>query len=273
MDNFQLSSIVKGIHEKDGICYSDSHSQISYPDEGNHDCMQVEDNSFWFAHRNRCIISLVKHFSNEEVFWDIGGGNGFVARGLQQNSIESVLVEPGIAGALNARDRGIKNVICSTLENIELVPGAIKAAGMFDVIEHIENDVEFLSTVGKSMEPAGMVYITVPAFKFIWSKDDDYAGHFRRYTIKSANKLMTDSGFEPFFSSYLFFPLPLPIFLLRSLPSIFGIKQKEENSAKNKREHTGSGIIHSLLEREYNLIRILKTVPFGSSCLVVGKKK
>jgi hypothetical protein len=53
MDNFQLSSIVKGIHERDGIWYSDAKAEISYPEKGNDDCMQIEDSSFWFAHRNR----------------------------------------------------------------------------------------------------------------------------------------------------------------------------------------------------------------------------
>jgi hypothetical protein len=52
--------------------------------------------SFWFLHRNRCIVSLVRRFAPDGRFLDIGGGNGYVARGL---------VAAGIGRAAGARYR------------------------------------------------------------------------------------------------------------------------------------------------------------------------
>ena len=130
MNNFNLTDFVDGIHLKDEIWYSDNSSEVSYPSKGNEDCMQIEDNSFWFRHRNKCLISLVKHFSPDKKFWDIGGGNGFVSSGLQNNGIESILVEPGPSGAANGKRRGIRNIICATLENIRLKPDSMQAAGI-----------------------------------------------------------------------------------------------------------------------------------------------
>ena len=73
-------------------------NKISYPTDGNDICFSIEDNSFWFKHRNNCIISLAKKYVKDTPFFDIGGGNGFVSKRLEENGIQTCLVEPGIQG-------------------------------------------------------------------------------------------------------------------------------------------------------------------------------
>ena len=47
----------------DGIFYNrEGVGEISYPEEGNEGCFEVEDQSFWFQHRNDCIRELVRSF-------------------------------------------------------------------------------------------------------------------------------------------------------------------------------------------------------------------
>jgi hypothetical protein len=46
----------------DGVWYSSNNDAISYPEEGNEACFEVEDQSFWFRHRNDCIRELVRNF-------------------------------------------------------------------------------------------------------------------------------------------------------------------------------------------------------------------
>ena len=89
----------------DGIYYADSSEAISYPESGNDDCFEIEENSFWFRQRNDCIIEIVKNsppIMNGPIF-DIGGGNGFVAKGLMNAGWDTVVVEPGASGARNAK--------------------------------------------------------------------------------------------------------------------------------------------------------------------------
>jgi hypothetical protein len=45
-----------------GIFYAGASEAISYPEEGNEACIQIEDQSFWFRHRNECIRELVRNF-------------------------------------------------------------------------------------------------------------------------------------------------------------------------------------------------------------------
>ena len=65
---------------EDGIYYSAASEAISYPEEGNEACFEIEDQSFWFQHRNDCIRELVRNFPprGSGPIIDVGGGNGFL---------------------------------------------------------------------------------------------------------------------------------------------------------------------------------------------------
>jgi hypothetical protein len=49
---------------------------------GDSDCFALEDSSFWFAHRNACLLAVLRQFPTIGPFFDVGGGNGFVAAAL-----------------------------------------------------------------------------------------------------------------------------------------------------------------------------------------------
>src|ERR1700693_1226403 len=86
-DQWQLGS--------DGIWRDSAIDAVSYPAEGNEASFRLEENSFWFRHRIKVILSLVRMFPPDDVFFDVGGGNGFVSKALQDDGIRTVLVEPG----------------------------------------------------------------------------------------------------------------------------------------------------------------------------------
>ncbi|MEY3173180.1 MAG: hypothetical protein RLZZ436_1094 [Planctomycetota bacterium] len=272
-----LTAITSSLTRRDdGIWVACEQRAVSYPDEGNDACYLFEDDSFWFQHRNRVITELVSRFSPQSTFFDIGGGNGCVSNALQQAGIDTVLVEPGPAGARNARKRGLSNVIQSTLEDAGFAERSISAAGVFDVVEHIEQHDHFISNLGRFLQPNGLLYITVPAFRFLWSFEDEYAGHFRRYTTRSLTELLTRNGFTVNYCGYLFSFLLPPILLLRSIPCRLGLRKTVSVEVARK-EHSGGSRItrqltNSLLNRELHSIRRLKQIPFGSSCIAVATK-
>lgn len=262
---------------EDGIWYSRDQRSVSYPVDGHAGCFALEDSSFWFAHRNRCIVAAVKTFPPPEggAIFDIGGGNGFVARGLLDAGFDAVLLEPGVAGAHNAQKRGVQNIICATTETARIRSDSIPAAGLFDVIEHIENDVGFLRSLRSNVKRGGHLYATVPAFNVLWAKEDVMAGHFRRYTRGGICKAIADAGFDILFSSYIFRPLPLPIFLFRVLPHWLRLDLTKAQN-KDQREHGGSSgraarMLDRVLQAEVRNIMANKPMRFGASCLVVAR--
>jgi 2-polyprenyl-3-methyl-5-hydroxy-6-metoxy-1,4-benzoquinol methylase len=261
---------------EDGIWHSSKSANISYPDEGYNACFDMEETSFWFQHRNNCIVSLVKKYASNDLFFDVGGGNGFVSKAIEEAGIEGVLLEPGYEGVLNAKKRHIKNVFCGTLNDLSGLEGHIQAMGTFDVIEHIKDDAQFVNEVCNMLKQGGVFFATVPAYKFLWSDEDTDAGHFRRYTRKSITSLLKDNGFEIVYSSYFFSVLIIPIFVFRTLPSKFGIKRKT-NTIDKKEHKQKTGFVGKILNLIWNFelerIQNNKFIPFGTSCLIVAKKK
>lgn len=263
----------------DGIWYGVGASKVSYPDDGHHACLAVEDRSFWFRHRNACIKAAIAAYPPDDhgTIFDIGGGNGFVSLALAKAGYDMVLVEPGRSGAVSAKQRGLPHVVCATTSSARFHPCSLPAVGLFDVIEHIADEVAFLCTIRELMRPSGLLYITVPAYPLLWSADDVTAGHFRRYTRRSITRTLAETGFSIEFATYFFRFLPFPIFALRTTPFILGITRKKQLILDVERDHAVRGgisatILRKLLQPEVAAISLGKPLKFGGSCLVVARR-
>ncbi len=262
---------------EDGVWRASSHARVSYPDEGHDSCYGVEDDSFWFAHRNRCIAATILNDPPDRTlpFADIGGGNGYVAQEISSPGFRVILIEPGSSGIAHARARGLDELVMASIVDLDVAPGAFGAIGLFDVLEHIEDDAAALRSLHSMLADGGKVYATVPAHSWLWSSVDTEAGHFRRYTRDEVHSLLTRCGFDVGLCSYYFWPLPLPMFLLRSLPEILhlhiGNKNREQRVAA---EHGKSyGVLELLLSKEERLLRQGRRIPFGASCIVAATRR
>jgi SAM-dependent methyltransferase len=248
---------------------------MSFPQHGHAECYAIEDSSFWFQHRNQCIAAVVERHPPPGAIFDVGGGNGYVSLGLNQRGFETVLVEPGLEGSRFARGRGLEPVICSTVEDAGFADASLPAVGVFDVIEHIEDDVGFLNTLARLIRRGGKLYVTVPAYGWLWSDEDRVAGHHRRYRLGALVRLLARCGFASEFASYIFWPLPPAIFVSRSLPARLG-RHSETTVEKYQGEHNpqsrGRGLLQWALERELARLRRGHALPFGSSCLVAARR-
>jgi hypothetical protein len=271
---FNLSLIAYNVKLIDGIWYSKDRSTISYPEEVNANCYRIEENSFWFNHRNSVILDSIKNFPPKSHIFNIGGGNGFVTKSIKENGFDTFLVEPGIQGIKNAEKRGINNLLCSTFEDAHFNESCISAIAIFDVLDYIENDIEFLKTISWHLETGGILYLTVPSYLFLWSQEDNLAGHYQRYRLKTLTKLLADSGFKIKFKSYFFTFLPIPILLFRTLPYRIGYLRESNNQLKDHSPKSLLQIIFNfILKKEKQRLNSLKRIPFGGSCIAVAQKQ
>lgn len=294
--NPDLSQIASGLvlqapdlwvakHANETLVVSGSPS-LPYPEIGNASCFEIEADSFWFSHRNACILTAVQQFPFAGYLFDIGGGNGFVAQHLSRNQIPTIVVEPGVVGVQNAVSRGCI-VVHATLEDAGFHQASLPAVGLFDVVEHIQQPRQFLRLVTDMLTPGGYLFLTVPAYHFLWSHEDDFAGHHWRYTRGQIQSLVeggdsSNDGLEILFSTYFFALLPLPIFLLRTIPGrILKMEMKSEYATETEGSPRRSGSSHrpglrfveSLFKWERTWIQKRLRIPFGASCLVVARKR
>jgi SAM-dependent methyltransferase len=241
---------------------------VSYPAAGNRELRDIDEHSFWYLHRNHCIIELVRRFNPHGDIFDVGGGNGTVSRALTQAGFASLVVEPDAEGARSAYARGLRPVICSTVADAGFRAGSAAAVGLFDVIEHIEDDVTFLDSLRELLRPGGRLYISAPAYKGLWSFEDEYAGHFRRYTLAQLDRTLQRAGYLVDFATYIF-SMTLPaVLLFRTVPSLFGMRR---HLAPSREHQPGGRVVASVVERlfafEAVAIRYGIPLPFGGSCL------
>jgi len=260
----------------DGLWRARTTTLVSYPDAGNESCFQVEDTSYWFRHRMDCLLAAIERFPPSGRMLDIGGGNGFVAAALESAGVEIALLEPG-SGARNALRRGVRHVIQAPLQDAGFHPHSWSAAGAFDVIEHIPDDVAFLRDIHRQLVPGGRFYCTVPAFPALWSAEDVHAGHFRRYTIARLTRGLQQAGFTVDFTTYFFAWLTAPVFLLRAVPSRLHLPNRHAagTPAALQADHRLSPLLSGLVGRahawELDRVRARRPLAFGTSLLCVAR--
>jgi SAM-dependent methyltransferase len=268
-----IESFIHDFEFKDGIWYSPEVGKISYPRNGNNLYYEIENQSFWFKYRNRVIYEVLKEHALKGPIFDVGGGNGVVSEYLLKMNFEAVLVEPGQDGCINGRERGLKNIIKSKIDNLHFYPNNIPNIGIFDVLEHVENQEDFLAIIHRNLIPNGRLFITIPACKFLWSAEDNYAGHYHRYRIKDLHKLLDEGGFEILYATYFFSLLVFPIFIFRTIPSKLGFYKINAQQVKNQHNSNSSHLLDKVMKFEINKIKKSKSILFGSSLILVAKKK
>jgi SAM-dependent methyltransferase len=176
---------------------------------------------FWFRSRNRCIAAATRLLPAPESVKDIlehGCGTGFVLAQLQRlfpnaRVTGADLFEEGLAMA-RQRFAGllIKTDLfqCGFRSEFDLI-------GLFDVLEHLDDDLQALRVLHEQLRPAGRLLLTVPAHMALWSDYDVASGHRRRYSRGQLEERLHAAGFEVEYSTEFMLPLVPLVFIRRRL--------------------------------------------------------
>ena len=248
--------------------------EISYPKEMYEQYNTETDAGYWNIHRSNEILRELKQFGISQLV-EVGAGTGSVCGFLAQNGIEIAAVEPLKAGAKAIQKKGVQT-ICGRLEIVNFPPDSIKAYGVFDVLEHIENPSQLLDEMYRTLEPGGYLFITVPCDQWLWGELDKSIGHYRRYSTRTINEVVSRSGFIPVKSRYLFLSLVLPAFILRAIPFRLGIQRSEQQVFETiQSEQSSNIVVNAIMKFIFSLealFRIFIPLPYGLTVLAVYQK-
>ena len=153
---------------------------------------------FWFRVRNDLIIwALGQYGARVASFMEIGCGTGFVLQGIascfpQIRLAGSEIYPEGIAFA--AKRVPLANFIQMDVRQIPFVT-EFDAIGAFDVIEHIEEDDVVLQQIYRALKLGGLLLLTVPQHRWLWSPVDANACHVKRYSRRELHDKVTLAGF------------------------------------------------------------------------------
>ena len=244
-----------------------------YSSEGAQRLAEVDQVHFWFEGRKQIILETLKRtasFGHKPLFVEFGCGNGYVIAGLEQAGWNVIGVDMHIGGLRIAEDRSQGYLICSRLETVEFSQ-PVDAVGLFDVIEHIEDDYSVLKHAISQIRPGGLIVITVPALSWLWSKYDDIAAHKRRYSHKQLRLLLNELGLEVVYLSYAFSFAVIPIWLQRHIMKKKGHTAKARKQYSKPPNYILNNLFALLCKIERAIMRAGLALPIGSSLICVGR--
>ncbi|MDD4929078.1 MAG: class I SAM-dependent methyltransferase [Gallionella sp.] len=235
---------------------------------------ELEAGYFWFRARNKIILWAINKYSpNFKEFLEIGCGTGFVISAISKQFPEASLSgsEYLEEGLIYARLR-VPGAKFSQMDARHIpYESEFDAIGVFDVLEHIEEDNVVLQQIGRALKPGGMLFITVPQHRWLWSIVDEQACHVRRYEADELHKKVCQAGFEIVRSTSFVSTLLPAMYSLRLFKrnkknvSIDAMAELHINPVLNK-------IFEYLLSVELILISVGISLPFGGSRLLVARK-
>lgn len=186
---------------------------------------QMEKDHWWYVGRRKIILSLmetmvVNRLSEEDRprILDYGCGTGLMLKYLSDYG-RTWGADSSSEAVKFCKKRGLTNVIDLSIEPLDFPPNFFDIITLFDVLEHLDDERSVLVELHGLLKPGGFLFVTVPAYEFLWSGEDFVSGHKRRYTRKSLRRVI-----EPRFRigklSYfncLLFPAQVAVILWKRL--------------------------------------------------------
>lgn len=158
----------------------------------------TEANHWWFKGRRAILASLIANMAlpAEARILEIGSGTGgnlsmLSAFGrisaLEMDATARSIATQKTGGRFDIRAGSCPSDIPFAIANFDLIC-------LFDVLEHIEEDVATLVAVRQLLAAGGRALVTVPAYSWLWSAHDQYLHHKRRYSIADLREKVAASG-------------------------------------------------------------------------------
>jgi SAM-dependent methyltransferase len=156
-----------------------------------------EEHHWWFRARRDIFASVIRKYAprpskGELRLIEVGCGSGGNLPMLSSfGAVIGAEPEPTAISYFLEKQGHAFSVIPHRVP--EPLPGRYHVIGMFDVIEHIEDDAGALKWAAEHLEPGGILVVSVPAFQFLWTEQDEAAHHFRRYVPRQLLGLVPPS--------------------------------------------------------------------------------
>jgi SAM-dependent methyltransferase len=230
---------------------------------------EVEDRHWWFRGRWAVIEAMLARtdLPQSPRILDAGCGTGGNLERYSRMG-EASGVDPFPDAVHFCRERGLSSVQQAGLESLPFEDASFDLISATDVLEHIDAERQALRELWRVAVAGGTLLLTVPAYMWLWSEEDENLHHKRRYTRRRLRKAVERDGWEPQIATYFNSFLLPPIALVRRLP-------RGSGKGKAELERTPAFLNRPLslpMRTEARLIRHGASLPAGVSVGIVCRK-
>lgn len=244
----------------------------------------VEDRHFWFRARNQVISAVVSQIMADVAsgyrVLEVGCGTGNVLRILEQACPRGTVV--GMDLFTEGLQYGRRRTSCALVQGDMHMPPfntQFDLVGLFDVLEHLSDDMRVLGDLYVMLVPGGALALTVPAHPSLWSYFDEASHHCRRYEPEELESKLVSAGFQiEYLTQYMASIFPI-VWLGRRLAALF--KGRADGGANRTRDlaldelrivPVVNNLLTFLLIQEARLVTRRRRLPLGASLLAIARK-
>ncbi len=234
------------------------------------DMGRLEDNHWWYRARRRILEHAVSSFvAHNPRALTVGVGARREAEMLSQYS-RLVAID---RAPINPECREFSLAARADALALPFADGSFDAVFIFDVLEHLD-DEKALAELRRVMTKDARLLVTVPAFMFLFGRQDVVSEHKRRYRLGPLARLLEGSGFRVDYATYfntLLFP---PIALIRVLRRIFPEPASTEASGSDfelRLPSFAEGILEKMFALERHAVGRWR-LPIGISILCSARR-
>lgn len=222
---------------------------------------EIERSHWWFAGRRAVILAALQRFVRPgSRVLDFGCGAGGLTVEIAR-TYDVMGVDFSAPPLEVARSRGLS---VQLLKSTDALPTGFDAACAFDVIEHVDDDSAELRRLAASLRPGGVVMVTVPAYRMLWGRMDEVAGHLRRYRLRGLDRVVRAAGLTRLHASYF----NMWLFPAIAAGRLAGFPR--ENHEIDLPARPINSALRALFETEAPLASRM-TLPFGVSILYLAR--
>ena len=231
---------------------------------------RLAENGWWWVARRNIISKIMDRYLNNDRRYrllEVGCGTGSNLRMLSQyGDVQGIEMSPAAVDFCRKRYpefNVVEGVVPMELDQ------QFNVVCLFDVLEHIEDDRMAIQWIYEHVAPGGIVFFSVPAYQFLWSKHDEVSHHFRRYTKRTLVEQLNECfsvHYATYFNTHLF-PAVAGVRLIRRVLRLSG--GDSDVSIANK------GLTNEVLKIIFSAERFWvprMSLPFGVSICAVGEK-
>lgn len=253
--------------------------------------MQVvleEDRHWWFASRTRALLAYLDRYfgpGQGRRVLDVGCGAANMTHHLRHYG-EVVGVDNNPRPLEVARQRGL-DARRGSADDLPFDDGEFDLVALLDTVEHVPAEDKVFAECYRvlrgpdagSGRPGGKLLVTVPAFMFLWSRNDVLNMHQRRYTAPELRAKLERHGFRVLrisYNNFFIFPLAAALILLRrgrAEPKLASPHFDED--AYQVEMEPASPLVNTVLTAvgkvEVALLRRI-SLPWGTSILAIAEK-
>jgi SAM-dependent methyltransferase len=240
----------------------------------NRQFVELERTHFWFVGRRQIFFALLDDQLDGRGpirILDVGCGAGGMLEPLSQyGTVTGVDMSAELVDFCH--QRGFPDVVVGSAYELPAGDGSVDLVTLFDTIEHVPDDARALREVRRVLAPGGLVFISTPAYQFLYANNDRVAHHERRYTARQLRRKLLAADLAPVKITYfntLLFPAILPAVLVK--------KAQERISDPGDRtnlSHTMNPIVNGALAATMGSERHLlarANFPFGHSIIAIAR--